>query len=825
VLLTALVLSAGIAQGLYLPGALAFPILLLIGSLLPAFSGSRPGRQTRCRETGVPCTVLLAVTLVCGSLLGARAGIAIRRSCESALVSGSPIMARGTLTEDLGAARSPDSSRGGRRVGLEPAELFSKSGRCEIPRLTAFLDRSAENLRSGDQMVLSGEWLRLRTTPPGGSSLDLPGRTGILVEARTVDAPETVTGADSRIRHGDGYLTLLFRLRIALRARAARRLRERLPAAVDPTARALLLAERNDLAPELRRNFVDAGLAHLLAISGLHVGIVSGLLVAIASSIFRGGTRYPAAATAVGLYVIVLGAPLPALRAWILLAGWSLARFRGRPLRGADLLGAAAIVVLLTDPSALATPGFQLSFAGFSGVSLGLASSRGLGTIVGFPRSGLRSAAARTGRSLLLALAAGAGAFFATAPIAAWHFGRVAPVSIVSSLLGTPVVAVSIWSLAGALLPDPLGGAFSAAATAFLSLLHSLVLWFGERPGAHFDVTPPSVFLWLSWALAILALTDVARGARWTRALVPLLAALFLLTIGPATERLLGRSRNGQLCTLSVGQGDAAILRTPAGRWVVFDGGPSARPGAGREAVAAALRRRGAGSVALVTLSHPDLDHIGGLEAVVAEFPVGAVLDSGDPIPRAAYARLLAMASERGIPWLRARSGVRVHIDAVEILVLGPDSDGAGTAESTRTASNESSLILRVAAGDFRYVTSGDATKEAEQQALSAWPAESLRADILKVGHHGSRTSTSSAWLQTVRPSVAVISAGAGNRFGHPHREVTERIERSGVPLLWRTDRSGTLCVEFRQDGFWRIAGQTAWNRAAATRPEPRHED
>jgi competence protein ComEC len=229
--------------------------------------------------------------------------------------------------------------------------------------------------------------------------------------------------------------------------------------------------------------------------------------------------------------------------------------------------------------------------------------------------------------------------------------------------------------------------------------------------------------------------------------------------------------------------------------------------------------------VALIALSHPDLDHIGGLEAVVAEFPVGAVLDSGEPIPRAAYARLLAMASERGIPWLRARSGVRVHIDAVEILVLGPDSDGAGAADLTRSASNESSLILRVAAGDFRYVTSGDATKEAERQALVAWPAESLRADILKVGHHGSRTSTSSAWLQTVRPAVAVISAGAGNRFGHPHGEVTERIERSGVPLLWRTDRSGTLCVEFRDDGFWRIAGQTAWNRAAATRPEPRHED
>ncbi|MEJ2483557.1 MAG: hypothetical protein P8049_10720, partial [Gemmatimonadota bacterium] len=209
----------------------------------------------------------------------------------------------------------------------------------------------------------------------------------------------------------------------------------------------------------------------------------------------------------------------------------------------------------------------------------------------------------------------------------------------------------------------------------------------------------------------------------------------------------------------------------------------------------------------------------------VEQFPVGAVLDSGDPVPRAAYARLLAVASEREIPWLRARSGARVQIDEVEILVLGPGSFEPGAGSGNRAASNETSLILRVSAGDFRYVTSGDATREGEHLALAAWPAESLRADILKVGHHGSRTSSSSAWLRAVRPAVAIISAGAGNRFGHPHDEVLERIERSGVPVVWRTDRRGTLCVEFESDGFWRIAGQTAWNRAAVPRVDSRHED
>ncbi|MEJ2482946.1 MAG: ComEC/Rec2 family competence protein, partial [Gemmatimonadota bacterium] len=459
----------------------------------------------------------MAATLVCGSFLGVRAGTALRRGCESALASGTPIVVRGTVTEDVVAPRNADSSAGGRRIGLEPAVVLAEAGRCELRRLAAFVDRHPGGLRSGDQLMLSGQWLRLRTTSPGGTSLDLPGRTGILIEAKILERSEASGSASSPGRQGAGPPRPFYRIRSDLRASAARRLRDRLPPSVDPTARALLLAERNDLASGVRREFIDAGLAHLLSISGLHVGIVSALVIAVVSLVVRGGTRYPAAAAAVGFYVVVLGAPLPALRAWILFAGWSVARVRGRPLRAADLLGGTAIVFLLADPSSLATPGFQLSFAGFSGVSTGLALTRGLRSNDRLPRSGLRRAVFRSGRNLATALAAGVCAFIATAPIAAWHFGRVAPASIVAGLVGTPIVALSIWSLAGARLPAPAGGLFAAAGAALLSLLHGLVRWFGQRPGAHFDVTPPSVLLWLAWGLVFLALTDIARGVRWTR--------------------------------------------------------------------------------------------------------------------------------------------------------------------------------------------------------------------------------------------------------------------------------------------------------------------
>ncbi|MCL7962777.1 MAG: ComEC/Rec2 family competence protein [marine benthic group bacterium] len=825
VLLTALVLSAGITQGLYRPVGPSLSALLLTGLLLTALAMSCLPRENRGPRARTSSVLFLAITLACGSILGSNAGRGIRHGCEASLASGTPLEVQGALTEEVSATRGSHPPGGYRRISLERVLVSADRGRCELRRLTAFLDRDPGSLRSGENLRLSGEWLRLRTTDPLGQSLDLPGRTGILVGAEVMNASRRRASAAGAAGAASGRLPLYARLRGTLRAGAARRLRDRLPGSVDPTARALLLAERNDLSPILRGDFVNAGLAHLLAISGLHVGIVSGLLFALVSAVVRGRARYPAVATAVGCYVILLGAPVPAFRAFLLFTGWAIARWRGRPLRGADLLGGAAIVFLVSDPVSLATPGLQLSFAGFAGVSLGLASARGLGTAAKAPTRGLQRLVIRSGSNLCRALAASAGAFLATAPIAAWHFGRVAPISIVASLAGTPVVALSIWSLAGTLLPGPLGNPFAAAAALLLSLLHHLAGWFGGRPGAHLEVAPPSAALWLAWGLAFLALSRPARGARWTRVFVPMAAAISVLVAGPGLERLGERHDHGQLCTLSVGQGDAAIFRTPGGRWIVLDGGPSARPGAGRDAVAAALRRRGARRVALLALSHPDLDHIGGLEAVVAEFPVGAVLDSGDPLPRAGYRRLLAATSEKQIPWLRARNGVRIRVDEIEILVLGPDSSTSDAGSAKRTSSNETSLMLRITAGDFRYVTTGDATAEEEIQVLSRWPAESLRADVLKVGHHGSRTSSSAAWLDAVRPTVAIISAGAGNRFGHPHPEVVQRIRRAGIPEVWRTDRRGTLCIDIRSDGSWRMAGRNAWKRAAAAGPESRHED
>jgi len=275
------------------------------------------------------------------------------------------------------------------------------------------------------------------------------------------------------------------------------------------------------------------------------------------------------------------------------------------------------------------------------------------------------------------------------------------------------------------------------------------------------------------------------------------------------------------LCTLSVGQGDAAVLRTGEGRWLVFDGGPAWGDwNAGRFIVHPFMRRHGARRVELAVLSHPDLDHLGGLRGLLSVIDIERVLDTGDPVPSAGYAEFLADVDAAGVLWLPAAAGDRLRVDDVVLTVLGPTRPGLGHGGQVGrrgTGVNATSLAFRLTvAGRFHYVNTGDATTEEEADLLAAWPAESLRADVLKVGHHGSRTSSGLPFLRVVDPVLAVISAGAGNRYGHPHAEVLSRLEAAGTARIWRTDRHGTLCVEIADDGRWRVRGEDPWRRPGA---------
>ena len=235
------------------------------------------------------------------------------------------------------------------------------------------------------------------------------------------------------------------------------------------------------------------------------------------------------------------------------------------------------------------------------------------------------------------------------------------------------------------------------------------------------------------------------------------------------------------------------------------------------------LRRHGARAIELLAISHPHLDHFGGTAALFDAFPVRAVVDPAVREPSAAYLGFLERTLREPARWMSASAGDRFRVDDVEIDVLWP-TDVAGL------GANEGSLsfVLRIGEADgpdgdpraedesgrapFVYVNTGDAPQEVEAAILSRrdGPPD---ADLLKVGHHGSHTSSALAWLRATRPEIAVISAGRGNRYGHPHAVTLARLDSARVGRVWRTDRDGTLCIEVREDG-WHVTSRRSRHAA-----------
>jgi competence protein ComEC len=244
---------------------------------------------------------------------------------------------------------------------------------------------------------------------------------------------------------------------------------------------------------------------------------------------------------------------------------------------------------------------------------------------------------------------------------------------------------------------------------------------------------------------------------------------------------------------LDVGQGDAIAMRTRAGRWILVDAGRSWRGGdAGRSTVVPYLTRRG-GPLALFVLSHPHADHVGGAATTFDALRPDRFLDPGYVGTTPSYLAALARAASEGIPWQRVQPGDSLVVDEVVLTALAPDSSWAATLDDANLAS----AVILARVGRVRVLLTGDAEAEEEAWLLARDPAL-LSADVLKVAHHGSGTSTTAPFLAAVGPRLALVSVGAHNAYGHPDASVMRSLREAGAEVL-RTDHSGTIVV--RTDG------------------------
>ncbi|HMA44544.1 MAG TPA: DNA internalization-related competence protein ComEC/Rec2 [Gemmatimonadales bacterium] len=544
-----------------------------------------------------------------------------------------------------------------------------------------------------------------------------------------------------------------------------------------PLVDALVIGRTTDVDPELRERYARSGLAHILSISGLHVGFFAAwvtLLLRLAGMPPR--ARLVCSALAVFAYCWVIGFPAPATRAGVMLALDGVARWRQRIVAPRGTVALAALVVLFADPWAIQSVGAWLSVSAIAAV--------------------IWAGRAVTGPPLLKLAAPAIAATLITAPITAYTFGTVAPIGVIANLVAIPLGSVAvpgvIFALVLSSLVPALGALLAAGSGATLALLDLVAATAARVPGGHVISMPgwPAALVWT----AVL----VVAWWLWTSPRRPWLVAgraAFVATVlvwGSLLARAPG-DRDGVLTVhfLDVGQGDAAALRTPAGHWVLIDGGPRTPQGdAGRRVVLPFLRRLGAGALALVVATHGDADHLGGLPAVVEALPPRFVLEPGEPLGRPLYLEFLADVERAGATWHPARTGDRVELDGVTFQVLSPDSGWAARQEDV----NEQSVVLLVTYGATRLLFMGDAGVPVEERLAR----QVGHVDLLKVGHHGSRTATSDGWLSELAPAEAVISVGAHNTYGHPAPEVLARLLQHHVTTL-RTDQLGT--ITFTTDG------------------------
>ncbi len=559
-----------------------------------------------------------------------------------------------------------------------------------------------------------------------------------------------------------------------------------------PLAKALLIAETDDLDAEVRDTFARAGLVHILSISGLHVTIVASAVVLLLEAARCSRRRALIGGCVVTVcYVLLIGAPAPAVRSAVMFVALAASRLLQRPTSPWAALALGAGWPLAFDPTVVLRIGWQLTVAGM--VGLIVAGDLGRRLMPSRTRGWKRWMGKELTTSIIASVV--------TAPLVAWYFGRTSLIAPLANLAAGPIanllqptlflaLALGWWPAASAWVAD--------ACRPGLRALAAVAQGAAALPGADVATVPTQTgaLLTLAAVAALCAALRATRPWRWTSLAIATLALLAWWPIAPRP------SGDAELHVLDVGQGDALALRTPRGRWIVVDAGRSWAGGdAGRRVVVPYLRARG-GDVALFVLSHPHEDHVGGAQAVVEALRPRAYWDAAYVAPNASYAASLAAAARRGTTWQRVRPGDTLTVDGVQLHVLAPDS--AWTV--AQRDPNAASVVVMATYGAHRFLLTGDAEAAEERWMLERWGRDALRADVLKAAHHGSRTSSTEPLLDAVRPRLALISVGAGNTFGHPHPSVLTRYAERGIVAL-RTDELGSIVVA--SDGRrLRVAGR-----------------
>lgn len=567
----------------------------------------------------------------------------------------------------------------------------------------------------------------------------------------------------------------------------------------------LLLGQTDLIAPEAKEAFSSSGMAHLLAVSGLHVGFVA--TAAALASKGRGVRRLPlgwlGAAAAVA-YCGVVGGPPSARRAASMLVAATLGRACGRRLDGRRLLFVGAGALTASDPFLSLDLGFQLSVAATAGI-LWVAPLLSTGRPSQAPRrSGWRKLPRRLGEMAAISIAAQA----ATLPLIARTFSTVSWVAPLTNLIALPLSGASlILLLTGSLASDaaePLGAPLIKAGVLLADGLLRLAEATSPWGGVELSMGTPLFFAGsygvligglLVWEGRLRPQLPVALTFG-KRLLLAGATALLLNASWPTVKGLLGVA---EVWVLDVGQGDAVLIRSGWGRAVLVDGGgvPGAAATGGYDVgamrVVPALKRLGVKRLEAVVSTHPHEDHVHGLAAVIAQRQIGRVFASHARSGGAAYRAFLEAAGAKGLVVEHLQRGGAILLEpgfAIEVLFGGDPREFSLTGAAP--GANDLSVALRIEGHGRRFLLVGDAERALLDRLRAWWE---LSSHVLLIPHHGGASSFSPPFLDEVGPEAVVISVGV-NAYGHPAPELLAYLAAREI-RTYRTDRDGAVLVQF----------------------------
>ena len=651
----------------------------------------------------------------------------------------------------------------GRATLLEPARRSPTGAISALARLQSGPGRGERVLLRVGRRV---RWPAART----GAEVALGGR---LLPLRARDAHHRRRGAHALLLVGGARATGARRGGVLgaldrARANAERGVAAGLRGPQAALARGMVLGEDEQLSEPVREDFRRSGLAHLLAASGQNVMLLAALAMPLLAAAGLGlRSRLSAVLGLIAVYVPLAGAGPSIQRAGVMGAAGVVAGLAGRPSSRWYALLLAAAVTLVLNPRAVADPGWQLSFAAVVAI---LALARRVADAL-VERRCPPVLAEATGLTLV--------ATVGTAPLLAFHFGRVSLASLPANLLAAPAVAPIMWlgmvAAAVGQVAAPLAVPLNALGQYALGYLSWLAHASAELPGA-------SLGLKLGSPLAVAAAyTVLAGGLAVRRARL----ALLMLACAGLTLAVAGAARpppappSGLLVSfLDVGQGDSTLIQHGHASMLV-DTGPPGSP------LLARLRRAGVQRLDALVVTHAQADHEGGAAAVLDRYPVGLLVDGGADADTPEHRAILSAAARRRVRSVRPEAGQVIRAGPLELRVLWPHPEQAELHAGEDP--NQRAVVIHLRDGDFDLMLPADAESEVTAQ-LELPPVE-----VLKVAHHGSADPGLASLLARLRPGVAVIPVGRHNTYGHPRPQALAALRT--VPRLYRTDRHGTVRI------------------------------